>query len=429
MKKIFTSIIFAAAVFTGCNEQAIMPKGDGSFTVAVDGLSDQYITKSDVLDINTFDYFIDGEFRDYSGKVGEMEPVFENVPEGKYTITVSSPDKKPAAFEQPIISGSQEFEVKAGEITSVRVVCSIQNVKVSIQPTEEFFTELATYTVTVSNGEGAENKLIWTNEELQGANYASLTRENIGLAKPGYFTVSSALEIYVTGYRAATDQEAVYEGVITPVAAKDHFIIKLHAQTTGQLGGGAENPAVTLTIDYSTNDQYKEEFVPGFEDVPVEGPDDPSTGDGEDEDELVGLSLGWAANPDFGMYELKSAYDADEVTLVVNAENFINGFIVKIASPTEAFFNEVKAIAGSTIVDDYLVLDLMNPETAEAMSFLPTGDALRNKAQVDFPLSDLLPLICAFSPEVGSVHTFIMEVTDMKGQVLTQQLQFEYRGN
>ncbi len=436
MKKIFTSIILAAAVLTGCNDQVIMPKGDGSFSVSVDELTDQYVTKSDVvLDANEFDWVIEGEYAEFlrdeqrGGKVKDMPTIFDNIPEGTYTITVSSSETKVAAFDQPIISGSQEFVVKAGEITSVQVRCSIQNVKVTIDPTEEFFAELATYTITVSNGDDAENKLIWTNEELAGANYASLTKDNVLEAKSGYFTVGSALEIEVTGYRAVTEQEATYSGVISPIAAKDHYIIKLHAQTTGQLGSGASAPGVSLIVDYKTNDVNQDVNVPGFDLPPVEGPDDPSTGGGED-DELVGLSLEWPANPEYGLYELKSSYGEDELKISLYAENVIEGFIVKITSPTVAFLNIVKQLPGVTAEGEYAVLDFSKPETATAMNFLTVnGQPIIGETQVDFALGTLLPMVLASSPEIGTIHTFIMQVTDKAGQVLTKELQFEYRGN
>jgi hypothetical protein len=137
----------------------------------------------------------------------------------------------------------------------------------------------------------------------------------------------------------------------------------------------------------------------------------------------------WPANPDYANYELKSAYSDDEVTLTVKANNCISGFIVKIASPAAAFLSTVQAIPGSETDGEYVVLDLLKPETAEAMSFLPSGDALLDKTEVDFPLSSLLPLIIAFDPEIGSVHTFVLEVEDTQGQILSKTLYFEYLGN
>ncbi len=432
MKKILTSILMAAAVLAGCNDQILQPKGNGGFSVSIDEITDQYITKSEIiLNSDEFDYSIVSSTGEVykSGKVLEMPNVFENVPEGSYTINVSSVDQKPAAFDQPIISGSKDFTVRASEITSVQVACSIQNVKVSIIPDEQFFTELEMYTISVSNGDGAENKLIWTDQQLEGANYETLTQENVLDAKSGYFTVSaSGLDIYVTGYRKVSGIEAVYEGVITPIAAKDHFNVKLSAKTTGQIGGGATTPGITITVDYTTVDKDVDVDIPGFEDAPVEGPDYPGEGGGEENEGA--LSLGWEANPDFGVYELKKEYAEGEVTLKVHADNFIQGFLVKITSPTAGFMEAVKAMA--TYMDgDVAVLDLFDSGSAAVLGGLglATGDNLKEKTDVDFSIGGLLPLMVGFGPEVGSIHTFIMEVTDTTGAVLTKELKFEYRGN
>ncbi len=440
MKKILTLFVLAA-VLTGCRKPDHKSGDMGGLSVSLDEISDQYVTKSgDVLDANEFIYSIvsktTGEMF-LTGKVGEMPSVIEDVPADDYVITVSSPDTKPAAFDQPIISGSKDFTVKPSQITSVQVLCTIQNVKVSIVPDENFFKELTSYTVTISNGEGPENTLIWSNGVLEGSNSALLTRENVGNAKSGYFAVASALDIYITGYRSASGVEAVYEGQIRPIAAKDHFIVRLFARETGQVGGESK-PGISITIDYTTQDKNEDVTVDGFIEAPVEGPDDPSAGGGEEvTPELDGLSLEWAANPEFDVYELKSSYypaaDKDtpgEVDLIVNAKNLISGFVVKIASPTEEFFKEVQAIPGAEVNGEYLVLDLLSEDTATAMGgFLPTGDKLKNQERVVFSLSELLPLIIAFGPEVDSVHTFIMEVTDMENQVLTQELKFQYKGN
>ncbi len=439
MKKILTFIVSAAVLLSGCSKRIeYVSQGSGSMTVTLDDISLQYFTKASetIFDVNTFDYRIceiigEEEMVFMEGKIGSLDPVIEHVPVGKYVIYVSSPDRKDAAFDQPIVAGSKKFTISEASITSVLVNCTVQNVKVSLNPDPEFFKELAQFKVIVSNGDGAENKLVWTNGALGGANYSLLTSENVGNSKSGYFSVASEFKIYIEGYRTVSDAVAVYEGSIKNVNAKDHYILNLYATTTGQIGGGATNPGVTITVDYTTNDVEENVDVPGFEIPSVPGSGDGSEDGGEVE--LKGLSLEWAANPTFGMYELKSKnhpepYKSGEVTLVVHAENYIKGFIVKIASPTEMFFNEVKAIPGSTIEGDYLVLDLLKTETAEAMKFLPTGDALKDKAQIEFPLDSLLPLICAFSPEVGSVHTFIMQVTDMKDQVMTKELKFEYRG-
>ena len=160
MKKIFFSISAAAVVLAGCGEQELPQKNEiGSFSVSVEDVVDDYITKADAsaLDVNTFEVEITGPYFEWSGTYGEMPELFENVAAGDYQINVASPDQAVAAFDTPSVAGSAEFTVKVDEITSVQVVCSICNVKVSINPTDDFFTELSSYTISVSNGNSAEN--------------------------------------------------------------------------------------------------------------------------------------------------------------------------------------------------------------------------------------------------------------------------------
>ncbi len=433
MKKIFTSIILAASVLVGCKEDIQQPKGHGSFAVSIDEISDKYVTKSEIiLDANEFDYsIVDSEGGVYSsGKVGEMPNVFEEVPSGTYTINVSSVDKKVAAFDQPIIAGSTEFKVKPMEITSVQVACTIQNVKVSIVPDDQFFTELASYTISVSNGKEAENMLIWTNGEVTDPNYEYLTKENVLEARSGYFTVASGLDIYVTGVRNSSDSEpASYEGVIAPIAAKDHYIVKLSAKTTGQVGGGDGKPGISITVDYTTVNKEENVEIPGFEDVPVDGPGDGSSGGGY----LGELKLEWPNNPNYDIYPLKSSYP-EGIALKVIAEDYISSFQVKIKSDYDVFMQTVQVqMAAELDENGYAVLDLMTNETAVgalAALGLPTGDNLKGQPEIEFNITGLVPMITNIppGPAVGSKHAFLMVVTDMAGQVLEQELVFEYRG-
>jgi len=81
---------------------------------------------------------------------------------------------------------------------------------------------------------------------------------------------------------------------------------------------------------------------------------------------------------------------------------------------------------------DYVVLDMMDQDVADKMSAigLTAGDDLKGADKtVPFPLDGLLPMIIPFGPEVGSVHTFVMEVTDANGQILKETLKFQYKGN
>ena len=64
-------------------------------------------------------------------------------------------------------------------------------------------------------------------------------------------------------------------------------------------------------------------------------------------------------------------------------------------------------------------------ETLAGMELgLPLGSDIVDKTAVPFPLSGLLPLIDMYGPESGTKHKFTLNVTDKKGQTLSQQVVF-----
>lgn len=436
MKKIFYSILAAAAILTACNEEVALD-GTGSLSLSVSEVNDQYITKAGTVDYSQFYVTISG----VDGIVTSDGVKYENVPyntipatignlpSGPYSVTVTSHIEAPAAaFETPVYGGSADFTVKTGATTPVTVKCTVQNVKVTIEPTDAFLSELDKYTITVSNGSGSLN---WSNDEaVTGSNVST------DLSTAGHFSVN-ALDVKVTGYRAVSGETATWEGKIAEVAAADHHVIKIDAKTTGAMGG------ITIDVSDEVNDKYTDVKVDGFEDVGVEGPDKGENEGGNDDsgsDEVVGMSTSWQADAKPNVlsvdengvetYELASVMNA---TLDINVTNKIKTFTVEVSSPCEGF---MEAYAGMTGGAD--LLDLSNPthlatlkgvglfgeDKKEDAEYTPVGtDA------VTCYLTSLLPLIVGFSPEVDSVHTFVMNLTDEAGQSMTLTLPFKYLGN
>ena len=79
--------------------------------------------------------------------------------------------------------------------------------------------------------------------------------------------------------------------------------------------------------------------------------------------------------------------------------------------------------------DTPFAMDLINNEAliAQLGEMIPTGDALLNQTHVDFSLSQLVPLIAAYSADEnypGSNHIFTLHVTDAKGQTLEKAVTF-----
>ena len=426
MRKLFIAFMTGLVLLVGCKKETVVEGPgelslaityDGSFT-EMPGLKSRAVESAGPQVVQGVDMSrflvkltrpVHGWTRTYV--FGDMPEILELVP-GHYTIEVTSPDQAPAKFEQPIFGGESEFDIETGKVAAVSIVCTIKNVKVTFNPSENFNKELADYSVKVSNGVGAF--LLWTKQDILDG-------------KAGFFTLNNnPFEIHVDGVRAIDDTTpATFDAQIKGAQARDHIIVKLDAQSTGALSG------IQLSVDTSTNNRHENVVVPGFDETPIEGvPGGQEGGQGGDTPEVpevTGLSLVWNANPSFGEYPLKNTYNEGEVTMYVNADNFLQGFTVKIESETPGFLGAVKEIAGSIVgADGSVTLDLFNPETASSLPFLPCGDQLLDKASIEFPLTDLLPLILAFSPDNGSRHTFTLTVTDKIGQVLSKELVFVY---
>ena len=417
MKKILFAMSAAAVMFAGCKKTEITTSeaGLGSVRFSISSDNAEYVTKAELpqVDANTFKVKITGKDNGYSqewASVSEMPGVLELV-SGNYTVTATSPDAKPVAWDQPVYGGSQDFTVMVGKVSNVNLKCSITNMMVTINPTDDFLNELTGWNVTVTSEDG---HLTWNRTEYDEG-------------KAAFFDVAP-LNVLVKGERFDGTEVIQQTLIIDEVAAKDHHIINLDAKVTGSI----EEGGLHLTVDNTVNDRNENINIPGLEEIPVE--DDPDTGEpggetGDEEDPQPSTApvMEWASNPTFETMPISSDMD---VVINISAQEKIKAFVVKVESPSAEFLATVSAMVSpenAHLDENYVNLDLINDATAIAMlsSLMPTGDALKGQTSVDFSLSELVPMINGFSPASGSIHTFTLSVTDEKDQTLSKPVSFK----
>ena len=417
MKKTIFAISAALVMFAGCKKTEITTSeaGLGSVSFSISSDNSEYVTKAELpqVDVNTFKVKITGKDNGYSeewASVSEMPGVLELV-SGNYTVTATSPDAKPVAWDQPVYGGSQDFTVMVGKVSNVNLKCSITNMMVTINPTDDFLNELTGWNVTVTSEDG---HLTWNRTEYDEG-------------KAAFFDVAP-LNVLVKGERFDGTEVIQQTLIIDEVAAKDHHIINLDAKVTGSI----EEGGLHLTVDNTVNDRNENINIPGLEEIPVE--DDPDTGEpggetGDDEDPQPSTApvMEWASNPTFETMPISSDMD---VVINISAQEKIKAFVVKVESPSAEFLATVSAMVSpenAHLDENYVNLDLINDATAIAMlsSLMPTGDALKGQTSVDFSLSELVPMINGFSPASGSIHTFTLSVTDEKDQTLSKPVSFK----
>ena len=411
MKKILYIIAVAAAV-AACTVQKT-PEGTGmlSLTAAQEGV---YATKAnDVLADFVVDIVrpSDGWTKHYDRYIDIPQTI--SLGSGDYTITVASPQFRNAAWDLPYYKGTADFTIRVDELTPVNVTASLQNMKVSFVLTDNFKNELTSYTIVVTNAsswdasDAASKTLTWS----------SATGDVEQTA--GYFSVAP-LRVKVDGYRAIDNSETHSELVIPNVAAQDYHIITLDARVTGQMNG------ISITIDPSLNDRESSVEVPGWDEVPVDGGNDPDPepdpGPGPDPQPATAPTMTWASNPEFARTPIRSEMD---VNITINAQEGIRDFVIDVDS--SILGGVIAGMGGESNSDGTVKMDLINNAslvTALGNLGVPTGDQLKDKTEVEFSLSNLVPMILMYSPASGSEHTFTLKVTDNKSQSLEKAIVF-----
>lgn len=429
MKKIFFAIMAAVAVLAGCSKEIVTGGGTGKLEFSVASVDDTWNDRqegmADGAKAATKAYDKDEALSSLlvtiSNHDGVGEPrqwVYSEMPavleltEGRYTISASSPESRIAAWDLPVFGGSEEFSITAGRTSTVELVCSLTNVKVTVNCSEAFKSEFSSYSITVTSAAATaeEGFLIWGADEVEAG-------------KEGYFAAAD-LTVTVQAYRwsDATGQKDPVSAAlpVTGVEAKDHIILNIDAQATGAVSTdgaqGEDNPFIV--IDDGTNNRTEDIFIGGLEEIPVPG-------DGNEPVEKPDApTLEWAANPEFAPTVIEEGMD---VNLVVKAPGRIKDFVVSVESDFLA------QMLPSMTSDQSMNMDLINDQklisTLETLApGLPTGDVLDGKDNVNFSLSSLVPLI-QLGGTPGSEHVFTLNVTDEYGQELSQSLVFVMPGS
>ena len=412
MKKILYFIIAASALVACQKKQPIITAVNGSlsFTLDVDREGD-YLSKSALPDVNAFVVDIvrpeDGYLIHFD-RLDEIPEVLE-IGSGDYTITATSAEYKPVAWDQPVYGASADFTIRVGELTPLSLVATLQNMKVTFRLTERFTKELSNYTVSVTNATSWEetvpdvNTLIWDKTAVDGG-------------RPGYFSVAP-LMVKVDGYRQDGNIETHAGLIISDVAPRDHHIITLDARVTGSVNG------ISLLVDDSVNDKESDVLVDGWGEVPVDGGE--NGGDDGGDEPSTAPTMTWEANPDFLPTPIQASMN---VEILIKAPETIKSFLVLVDSNvlSETIAQMAGNMAYTYSPGNPFVMDLIEDEalTSVLSGIIPVKDQLYGQKEVLFSLSQLVPLVLGFSPESGSVHTFTLKVTDAIGQSLEKSIDF-----
>lgn len=257
MKKIVLLLPLLAMMLVGCNKEVISTgktaevhlslTSDGEFTTILR-------SDADAVDISLFSISI----TDGTGKEVRSWDSYAEVPDvillepSNYTISAKSPGDKEVAWNQPIYEGAQQFDVEAGKVYNIDLVCTLSNMKVSVICTDAFKNELEDdYNIKIATDSGF---LEWTSEIVEQ-----------GEAIAGFY-LPEPMTVYIKGTRKLDGSIVSHYFQVNDVAPRDHHVFTIDVVETGRVSFGDSG----ISVDYSVNNRPVDIQVGDLEENPVE---------------------------------------------------------------------------------------------------------------------------------------------------------------
>ena len=355
--------------------------------------------------------------------VGTM-PELPTFPVGTYTINVLSHRVNDAAWEEPYFTGSQQFKIENGKITTVDpIVCTLANIKVSVKFDSKLLAASnngADFKVTVTSKPGIS--LEFTPEETRAAYFKA-------------FDDLETLHVEFTG-TVAGNQETT-SGVLTNVAAGQHrqitFGLKNNTNQSPDENGNITIDQEGINVDFSVKQEdmtgnLNITETPGSDDDrpgKEEGGEQPTPPENPGDESSISFTSATLAHDENtnevidGAVNLAHEFgpEVQDAIVHINATNGVKNLNVEIVSGflTDEFLSGVGMTTKFDLAnaDDTTVLT-NNFTLAQNLAGLgfPVNSEVVGKTDLDFDITQFMPMIL-----VNGDHVFNITVTDTKGNI------------
>ena len=293
---------------------------------------------------------------------------------GPYTVRATYGDSLASGWDAWFFMGEQVFEVKPQQTAELSVTCRMANVKVAVAYGENLQADYQDYKATVSNSRG---RLVFEKD-----------RAEAGYIPVGTLTVDMELT-------DASGKKWYFRSGEVSAAAGDYITLNLDTKQAPQ--GSLD---LTLSVDYSTNDKTVEVGITDAF-LPAEKPVLSLTGFDAESGQL---SFVESNDPDEASVTLTWDPKASPVkSLKLKSES---GYFKEHGLPSEVDFCSLT----STYRDLLLNAGLLFPEMS--------GEMTANMVKLEF--DGLAPKLEYDDDEAANTHTFTIEATDSKDNVVTK---------
>ena len=373
-------------------------------------------TKGSTDQIDQFPVTITGKDVEYTQKFDTFAELDEagsvTLPVGTYTIEACSPGEFKSEMDEPFYGGEQEVKIQKDVTTKVSVVCTMQNVKISISFTEEFLATYKDWNINVT-------------DKKQDGHIKTYTKAADGSTPaPVYWKMDESVEtIYINGTATTVGGEPV---TISGTAKKTNLPEYEVGDETSFIGGdelkiefspvkvegstpGVEKDGVNITITLFNLEQNENVEIPVSPGTDSGDTEKPGTGeDGGDGEETEGAptidlpaDFSYSASTGDGKPASADAY--------LNTPNGLKSAIVRIETNSEGFkatLNEVNMggnlLEGVELVNNTSIDNLFESVKLEDRSPKPGVTEYKFPVGAFFTFLDIFP----------GTHKFHITLTD-----------------
>lgn len=387
-------------------------------------------TKGTTDQVDQFPVTITGTDVEYTKKFDSYAELKQTgnvtLPVGTYTIEACSPGEFKSEMSEPFYGGKVEnVKIEKGQTAETSVVCTMQNIKISISFTEEFLATYQDWTITVT-------------DKKQDGHIKTYTKAADGSTPaPVYWKMNESVEtIYINGTAKTNGGEDVTisgtakksnlpeyeEGDDTSFVGGDELKIefspvKVEGSTPGILEEGIQ---ITITMFNSEKNENVEIPV----DPGTEGGDTEEPGTGEDGGDEGGET---AAEPTISFPQSTYTLPADagkNADATITAEAGLKSVKVKITSGNEGFTGALDLLVESGI-DFSTGVELVDNQPLESIiGIIAPGLKVPSERATDyiFPVGSFFEVLSETGTTDSTGHIFDITVTDQNGKIASGKL-------
>lgn len=382
-------------------------------------------TKGTTDQVDQFPVTITGTDVEYTKKFNSYAELKQagdvTLPVGTYTIEACSPGEFKSEMSEPFYGGKLEnVKIMKGQTAETSVVCTMQNVKISISLTEEFLATYQDWTINVTDKNGhiktytkaADGEtpapVYWKMDESVETIYINGTAKTIGNE-----------DVTISGTAKKSSLPEYEEGDDTSFVGGDELKIefnpvKVEGSTPGILEEGIQ---ITITMFNSEKSEN------------VEIPVDPGTEGGDTEEPGTGEGSGdeggeTAAEPTISFPQSTYTLPADaekDANAKIIAEAGLKSVKVEIIAGNDVFGVAINAMFKGENPFELIGNEKLSAVFEDMHIQLPEA----NDTEYNFPVGNFFPILSTpdFGPTTTSEgHVFNITVTDQNGKTASGKL-------